>query len=209
VAAPKGSLTPGDEAAVLRTLAEKLDVFQTLREFPELSANDLRRILLKASALVAEPVAAPQPAAKPRRETREPAAGAVWQLFSDGASKGNPGPAGAGYLLIDPEGEIVCEKAVPLGRATNNVAEYQALIFGLSEALDRGVARLKVHMDSQLIVRQISGRYEVKSPGLTTLYAKAKQLLSKFGWYDIVHVDRELNRAADALATQAAAAVSV
>jgi ribonuclease HI len=193
-----------DEEAVLRTLAEKLDVFQTLSEFPALSAAELRAILLRA----AERAARPQ-APGPRPKVGRPVPTTYWRLFSDGASRGNPGPAGAGYLLIDPAGEVVCQKAVPLGRATNNVAEYQALRLGLEEALERGVERLQVNLDAELVVRQLSGRYRVKSPQLGDIHHKVKQLLAKLEWHDIVHVERELNRAADALANQGAAAVSV
>jgi ribonuclease HI len=185
-----------DEAAVLRALAEKLDVFQTLREFPELSAADLRRILLRAAERLSG------------RQNAKPGGG-TWQLFADGASRGNPGPAGAGYVLIDPQGEVVSQKAIPLGRATSNVAEYKALLLGLEEALSRGARRLAVSMDSQLVVRQLSGLYQVKSPQLGELHVKVRQLLSKFARHDIVHIERGANRAADALANQGAAAQEV
>jgi len=234
---PPGATGEGDER-VLRLLADKLDVFQTLRELPELSAAELRAVLLRAAERARAPQANSQvsethasnaqiPKAQipkinipePAAAAREPAARAVlkalpkpvqaaWQLFTDGASRGNPGPAGAGFILLGPGGEVVAERAVPLGRATNNVAEYSALLFGLEEALACGVERLRVSMDSELVVRQLSGRYQVKSPRLAELHAKVKQLLSKLAWHDIVHIERGLNQAADALANQAAAAVS-
>lgn len=194
------SRPPG--ADVLRVLADKLDVFQTLREFPELSAADLRAILLKAAASLTQPASGPA-------KTQLSALGEVWQLFADGASRGNPGPAGAGFVLLAPDGRPVCEKAVPLGRTTNNVAEYEALRLGLEEALARGAKALRVRLDSQLVVRQLSGQYQVKSPQLGELHAKVKQLLNKLAWHDIVHIEREANRAADSLANQAAAAVGV
>jgi ribonuclease HI len=190
-----------DEAAVLRVLADKLDVFQTLREFPDLSAAELRALLLRAAEILSH---LPPPQAKTSAKTPE----GPWQLFTDGASRGNPGPAGAGFVLLDPQGEVAAEKAVPLGRATNNIAEYEALRLGLEEALGHGASRLQVRLDSQLVVRQISGRYQVKSPQLGELHRKVKQLLAKFTWHDIVHIERGANRAADALANQAAAAVS-
>ena len=190
-----------DEAAVLRVLADKLDVFQTLREFPDLSAAELRTLLLRAAEILSQP---PPSQAKTSVKTPE----GLWQLFTDGASRGNPGPAGAGFVLLDPQGEVAAEKAVPLGRATNNIAEYEALRLGLEEALGHGASRLQVRLDSQLVVRQISGRYQVKSPQLGELHRKVKQLLAKLAWHDIVHIERGANRAADALANQAAAAVS-
>ncbi len=196
-----GSRAAGREAAVLRMLAEKLDVFQTLGQFPDLSAAELRRILLRAAEGMAEAEG------RPEREGKQ--GQAFWELFADGASRGNPGPAGAGYVLVNPAGEVVRERAVPLGRATNNAAEYFALLLGLEEALQQGAERLRVNMDSQLVVRQLTGLYRVKNPQLGELHAKVKQLLSKLAWHDIVHIERGANRAADALANQGAAAVNV
>jgi ribonuclease HI len=197
-----GAEAAGRGAAVLRTLAEKLDVFQTLGQFPDLSAAELRSILLRAAERMAE--------AEGRPREREGKQGqAFWELFADGASRGNPGPAGAGYVLVNPAGEVVRERAVPLGRATNNAAEYFALLLGLEEALRQGAEHLRVNMDSQLVVRQLTGLYRVKNPQLGELHAKVKQLLSKLAWHDIVHIERGANRAADALANQGAAAVNV
>jgi ribonuclease HI len=205
VAGRKPGASGEDEAAVLRVLADKLDVFQTLREFPDLSAAELRTLLLRAAEILSQP---PPPQAKTSVKTSAKTPEGLWQLFTDGASRGNPGPAGAGFVLLDPQGEVAAEKAVPLGRATNNIAEYEALRLGLEEALGHGASRLQVRLDSQLVVRQISGRYQVKSPQLGELHRKVKQLLAKLAWHDIVHIERGANRAADALANQAAAAVS-
>ncbi|MFH0809584.1 MAG: ribonuclease HI family protein [Pseudomonadota bacterium] len=197
------------EAAVLRTLAETLDVFQTLQRFPDMSAVRLRRILLRAAerleveCLKVDRLEDVEP--PPKKPAPEP--GGKWQLFSDGASRGNPGPAGAGYLLIDPSGRVVREAAAPLGRTTNNVAEYRALLLGLEDALRLGVKRLSIRMDSELIVRQLTGRYRVKSPHLVGIYSKVTQLLGNLDAYDVAHVMRSENAAADALANKGADAV--
>lgn len=128
-----------------------------------------------------------------------------WLLHSDGASRGNPGPAGAGAVLYNPQGEVAAEISVPLGRATNNEAEYAGLIHGLKAALAvGGIERLTVKMDSELIARQLNGIYRVKNERLRPLYDEAKGLLARFTAYRILHVRRELNAAADSLAAQAA-----
>jgi ribonuclease HI len=125
------------------------------------------------------------------------------RLHVDGASRGNPGEAGFGVHVTDPEGSEVAALYGYLGRATNNVAEYQALLHGLRFALDRGAARVEVYSDSELLVRQIEGRYRVKNAGLVPLHREARGLLARFERARVAHVPRERNREADALANQA------
>jgi ribonuclease HI len=124
-------------------------------------------------------------------------------LHADGGSRGNPGPAGAGAVLTTEDGEEVAGLSRYLGRATNNVAEYQALIMGLEEARRLGCRELEVRLDSELIVRQLSGRYRVKSPHLKPLHDRARELLAGFGRVRVSHVAREHNHKADRLANQA------
>jgi len=130
--------------------------------------------------------------------------GSWWTLHADGASLGNPGPAGAGAVLHDQDGLVLAEVSQPLGRITNNQAEYRALILGLEQARLLGAPRLKIVMDSELVVRQVRGEYRVKNKGLKPLYDKAIGLLQDFRAYDILHVRRDLNAEADALASRAA-----
>jgi ribonuclease HI len=120
-------------------------------------------------------------------------------LRTDGGARGNPGPAGAGFVLEEPDGTIVRSGGRFLGSTTNNVAEYEALLWGLATALDHGVRDLRVCADSELVVKQLLGAYRVKNEGLKPLHARAKELLAKFGSVQIAHVRRELNQAADAL----------
>ena len=109
-----------------------------------------------------------------------------WRLSCDGASRGNPGPAGAGAVLIDPLGEVAAQLARYLGETTNNVAEYQALILGLQEAVRLGVKKLQVFADSELLVRQLNGQYRVKSPHLLPLWRLAQKRVAKLrGLYDL------------------------
>ncbi|HEX5641844.1 MAG TPA: Nif3-like dinuclear metal center hexameric protein, partial [Thermoleophilia bacterium] len=126
-----------------------------------------------------------------------------FRLYTDGGARGNPGPAGIGARLMTAAGDVVEDLADFIGKATNNVAEYQALIAGLEIALDRGVERLDVFLDSELVVRQVNGRYKVKDAGLKPLHQQACLLLSKFHEVDVKHVRREQNAAADALVNQA------
>ena len=124
-------------------------------------------------------------------------------LRTDGGARGNPGPGGAGFVLEDSGGAVVRRGGRFLGSVTNNVAEYEALIWGLETALDHGVARLRVCADSELVVRQMNGIYRVKNEGLKPLFARAQALLRRFASVEIVHVRREQNAAADELANTA------
>ncbi len=120
------------------------------------------------------------------------------RLYTDGGARGNPGPAGIGARLLDAAGDVVEELADSIGTATNNVAEYQALLAGLELALDHDVQRLDVFLDSELVVRQVNGQYKVKDAGLKPLHAQACLLLSRFHEVDVKHVRREQNAEADA-----------
>jgi ribonuclease HI len=121
----------------------------------------------------------------------------------DGASRGNPGPAAYAVVLRDPHGKIVLELAKKFGRDTNNVAEYYGLLAALDSALARGVKALRVRSDSELLVRQMQGRYKVKSEDLKPLYERAFKMSKQFTYFAIEHVRREMNREADALANVA------
>ena len=125
------------------------------------------------------------------------------RLYTDGGARGNPGPAGIGARLLDSAGDVVEELADSIGTATNNVAEYQALLAGLELALDHDVQRLDVFLDSELVVRQVNGQYKVKDAGLKPLHAQACLLLSRFHEVDVKHVRREQNAEADALVNKA------
>lgn len=124
-------------------------------------------------------------------------------LYTDGGSRGNPGPAGSGIVLLDPDGQVLCAAGRFIGMATNNVAEYDGLVWGLSLAREHGCRSLEVRMDSELIVRQMTGRYRVKNEGLKGLYSSAKKLTDGFADVRFVHVRREQNVDADRLANEA------
>jgi ribonuclease HI len=121
----------------------------------------------------------------------------------DGASRGNPGPASYAVVLRDPSGKIVLELAKNIGRETNNVAEYYALLAALDYAATHDIHALRIRSDSELLVRQMQGRYKVKSPDLKPLHERAAKLTRQFQYFIIEHVRRELNTDADALANVA------
>ncbi len=123
-------------------------------------------------------------------------------LRTDGGARGNPGPAGAAFVLENESGRIACGGRY-LGEATNNVAEYEALVWGLENAQAAGIDDILVLMDSELIVKQLLGAYKVKNAGLKPLFLKAMQLRREFSAFEVRHVRREENKLADALANEA------
>lgn len=123
-------------------------------------------------------------------------------LYTDGGARGNPGPAGIGVVLRDEYGEVVDEIAQGIGEATNNVAEYAALIAGLELAQAKGVTDLEVYMDSELVVSQLLGKWKIKKDTLRPLAVKARALMNRFDACELKHVRRELNVDADRLANQ-------
>ena len=132
----------------------------------------------------------------------EPAA-RPWMLCCDGGSRGNPGPGAAGYVLDDPSGREVEARGEFLGTVTNNVAEYRALIEGLRAARRHGAQPLIVSMDSELVVRQMTGEYRVKNAGLKPLHAEAQAAAAELPKLRFAAVPRELNERADGLVNEA------
>ena len=124
-------------------------------------------------------------------------------LYCDGASRGNPGPSGAGVVILDNNGEQIFELSRFLDNATNNEAEYKALIRGLRAAADIGIKRLQIFLDSELVVNQLLGTYKVRNPRLIKLFDETMSRLRQFDEYAIFHVGRELNQEADRLANEA------
>jgi ribonuclease HI len=127
----------------------------------------------------------------------------VLRLFTDGAARGNPGPAGLGLVIEDSDGLRLWGGCRYIGQATNNRAEYLALIEGLRKAAEWKPDRLEVYMDSQLVVQQLAGRYRVKNADLLPLHGEARSLLESFPAFTVTYVPRERNRGADALANRA------
>ncbi|MFN2483752.1 MAG: ribonuclease HI family protein [Candidatus Limnocylindria bacterium] len=124
-------------------------------------------------------------------------------IHTDGAARGNPGPAGLGAVLRTPDGSVVVELAEYLGVRTNNHAEWRAVEAALVEALRLGARHVDLRMDSQLVARQIAGMYRVKHVDLIPIHRRVMDLLSRFEGYSVGHVPRELNRDADRMSNVA------
>jgi ribonuclease HI len=125
-----------------------------------------------------------------------------WLLMVDGAARGNPGEAGCGAAIADENGTVIQELSRYLGRTTNNVAEYAALLMGLEALLELGQKHIVVQSDSELMVRQLNGEYRVKDEKLKALFEQARGLLRRFDSYRILHVRRDRNKLADRLANR-------
>lgn len=124
-------------------------------------------------------------------------------IHTDGASRGNPGPAGIGLAVYSSEGEIIYEYGASIGENTNNFAEYLAVVRALEIATEKGVRQLIIRSDSQLLVRQLTGEYKVKSETLSPLHNQCINLVKKFSRVSFEHVRRELNKKADEMANLA------
>ena len=125
------------------------------------------------------------------------------RLWTDGGSRGNPGPAAFAYVLEADDGTVLDARGEAIGVATNNVAEYSALVAGLRRAVDAGVAELEVRSDSELMVKQMRGEYRVKNRDLQTLFVEASRAARGVGRVTYVHVRREHNELADRLVNEA------
>jgi ribonuclease HI len=201
-----------DPRALLEALAASLDGGEVLARFPGLSRDELRQIVREAARLFPPGAVRAAPAghgahALPGVGAQAAATRHPWPevvvAHVDGAARGNPGEAGAGVLLQDDAGQPLDRIARYLGRATNNTAEYQALLIALERARDAGVRHLKVFSDSELLVNQVNGRYRTSAPHLQRYLQEAIRLIREIGRVDVRHVRREQNADADALANEA------
>jgi ribonuclease HI len=124
-------------------------------------------------------------------------------IYTDGASSGNPGPSAIGAVIQDGQGRVISRIFRRIGRATNNQAEYWAIITALEEAVRLGAREVDIKSDSELVVKQLKGRYRVKKATLRPLYQKVVQLIGSLEAFTITHIPREQNREADRLANRA------
>ena len=124
-------------------------------------------------------------------------------LYTDGGARGNPGPAGIGVVILDSAKKKIKDISKYIGEATNNVAEYSALIQGLEEALSLEADDVVIHMDSELIAKQLNGDYRVKDENMKQLFEKALGILKKFKSFEIKHIERSKNKEADKLVNKA------
>jgi ribonuclease HI len=126
-----------------------------------------------------------------------------WTLYADGASRGNPGPSAIGAVIYDSERTKVHEVSRRIGHGSNNEAEYKAAIAALEAALALGARKVKLYMDSELVIRQIDGRYKVRNPRLRPLWGRIAELRRRFSSFNAAHIPRAENALADSLANRA------
>jgi len=200
-----------DPRAVLEALAASLDAGEVLSRFPGLARDQLRVIVREAAgrlprAATRSTPAPPVKAVFPADADADAGAG-TWpeevSVHIDGGSRGNPGEAGVGVYFQDRSGAPLQSIARYIGRATNNTAEYQALLVALARAREAGVRHLRVFSDSELLVNQVNGRYRTTVPHLQQFLQEAIRLMREIGRVDVAHVRREMNKEADALANEA------
>ncbi|MGC2424700.1 MAG: ribonuclease HI family protein [Nitrospirota bacterium] len=212
------------KSEALLLLAGTLSVRALMKEHPEVGKEGLRALLMEAARAVGEGELAAGP--KARQEAFEFISATVTaeapesvgaqkkptapveksrslRIFTDGASRGNPGEAGIGVLIEDSSGSRLKEIRRYLGKATNNQAEYAALLTGLQASREMGAEDVSVFADSELLVKQMKGEYKVKHPLLLPLYTEAKTLTSGLKKFRITHIPRAQNAHADALANEA------
>jgi ribonuclease HI len=175
--------------------------------------GDLTAKMEKKATRDLPPVMEGSPAAKPPSKSKrkrveligppEPGTLTTATLFTDGGARGNPGPAAIGLVMKSETDEVVWTHGETIGDATNNVAEYSALICGLSGALEAGIKRLDVFLDAELIVKQLTGEYRVKNIALKPLFEEVRALRRRLDYCRVQHIPRAKNRHADQLVNQA------
>jgi ribonuclease HI len=196
------------EADLLRYIAREEPLTDTVRAFRGVSREHLGQMLEALAARLSAPAEVPSKSPAPTEappSVTEEGKGPYprLRLFTDGAARGNPGPSGAGAVLVEPGGQVVARLGKYLGVQTNNHAEYTALLLGLQHAKTLGARELEVFLDSELIVRQLGGSYQVRSATLKPLYEEAVRLLKDFPKAKVAHVPREENAAADEMSNRA------
>lgn len=180
------------DAELLAFIAREEPLSATLEAFPQVTRERLKKLLARAADAI-----------ELSAELEEAGAFERLRVYSDGAARGNPGLSGAGAVLVEPSGQVVDRLGKFLGVQTNNYAEYMGLLIGLRRARDLGVREVEVFADSELMIRQLGGRYQVKSASLRPLYQEAVKLLNDFSRVKLVHVPREMNKAADEMSNRA------
>ena len=177
-------MTKPTDYELLRLIYKHLDMARLLAENPSLGKADVDGLFQRLSSHL-------------RSQT---APGEQFTIHVDGGSRGNPGPGGIGVVILGSEGQTVEEIAEPVGRCTNNEAEYQALLRGVQRARELGARDLTIKSDSELLVKQLNGVYRIKSPNLLPLCRQVMALLRQFAKWTALHIPREENTRADMLA---------
>ncbi|MEE9559010.1 MAG: ribonuclease HI family protein [Candidatus Brocadiales bacterium] len=185
---------------LLELIHEGIDLASIMAKDPRVTRKRLKEFFGKLGGLIGgvEPGMDTKKSVKPALRV----SGHI-QLYTDGASRGNPGKSGIGVVVLDGEKNVLAEVSEYIGDATNNVAEYKALIRGVEKALEFSPSRVDVFADSELVVRQLNGQYKVRAPSILPLYNEARKLLGMLPESKVQYVPREQNSLADALANRA------
>ncbi len=189
---------PASPAQLLLALAEH-GTLDAASQALGIEKEQARRLLRGA----AKQLGGAEPDPRPTARVTSPGEARRVRVFTDGAARGNPGPAGAGAVVLDGEGRVLARLGRFLGKQTNNVAEYQGLLLGLRRARQMGAREVEVRADSQLLIRQLQGKYAVKNEVLKRLHEEALALLRSFDRYELLHVPREQNALADEMSNRA------
>jgi ribonuclease HI len=186
---------PEPIAAILRALASG-DQLTAAAAKAGCSTKDARDLLFAMADKIS-------PVQNLETEAAEPVDVDTAIAYIDGGARGNPGPAGCGVFLLDPKGVELAECSHYLGKMTNNEAEYAGLLSALEKAIELGVKKLEIRSDSQLLVRQMQGKYKVKAQNLMPLFIRANQLIRSLSSVHFLHIPRDKNKEADRLANEA------
>jgi len=189
----EASLKPTDRTV---TLSAEYDRY-VWKKLSEIQRNEMTQSTLQILGLQSIPFS-PQlniDNTRPLEELKTTLTDAV--IYSDGGSRGNPGPSAAGFVVMSKEGEVVCEGGAFLDHTTNNVAEYEAVYLGLEKAQELGVRRIDFRLDSQLVANQMNGLYKVKNVDLRPIHDRIVELAGQFEKVTYTHVLREYNQLAD------------
>ncbi|HUB08435.1 MAG TPA: ribonuclease HI family protein [Myxococcales bacterium] len=195
------------DAEILAAIAGAEDFEKTLERHPGLTRAAILACLRRAAASsgrkdgVRTEAAPPVQAPPPHRSGVD--GHERVRIYSDGAARGNPGPAGAGAIVASADGQVIARLGRYLGEATNNFAEYQGLLLGLRRAAELGARDVEIFADSQLMIRQLGGQYRVRNEGLRPLFDEALRLLRGFRKFELHHIPRERNAAADEMSNRA------
>lgn len=203
-------MPPPSLVDILRHIAREEPLSSTVRAFRGLTRERLGQLLDEAATRLAPATKAEEraeavssAAASAVEPSSSPEALGRVRVYSDGAARGNPGPAGAGAVVTDAAGQVLARLGRFLGTQTNNTAEYQGLLLGLRHAKSLGVREVDVYADSELLIRQLGGQYQVKSATLKPLFDEARKLLTAFARVRLHHIPRAKNAEADAMSNRA------
>ncbi len=206
---PSGKKRDAIEKSFLKELSRTLDLTKTVERLG-ITEDEARGLFSSIQKRLFGPTPPTPPKPPKSAEQRPPeqksfteAADRTFSIYVDGASRGNPGLAGAGAVIKDGEGNVIKRIKRSLGITTNNIAEYRALILGLKGAKRLGLSRVKIFADSELVVKQLKGEYRVKNEGLKPLHSEARDLARGFEGFTITYISRDKNAEADRLANKA------